>query len=196
MLDDKIVHVLAAHPTPPGFDGAEDRNGKRNHDEIRLLADYLTPEAMVYIYDDMGEPAALPAGARFVIMGDLNADPHDGSGIDGAIEQLLSSPVVSPAAAPTSVGGVKQAQIQAGANLTHIGPPSEDTADFNDTGEFGIGNLHLDFVLFSKFGFREAGSGVFWPGPEEPHYGLVGPGFPVESSDHRLVWRDLVLTDD
>lgn len=196
MIDDKIVHVLAAHPTPPGFDGDEDRNGKRNHDEIRLLADYLTAEAMAYIYDDKGEPAALPAGARFVIMGDLNADPHDGSGIDGAIEQILASPAVSPAAAPTSKGGEEQAQLQAGANLAHIGPPSEDTADFGDTGQFGIGNLHLDFVLFSKFGFRETASGVFWPGPEEPFYELVGPGFPVESSDHRIVWRDLVLTEE
>lgn len=196
MIDDKIVHVLAAHPTPPGFDGAEDRNGKRNHDEIRLLVDYLTTEAMAYIYDDAGEPAALPAGARFVIMGDLNADPHDGSGIEGAIDRLLAAPAVSLAAAPISAGGVEQAQLQAGANLTHKGPPSEDTADFNDKGEFGIGNLHLDFVLFSKFGFQDTASGVFWPGPEEPHYELIGPGFPVESSDHRLVWRDLIITDD
>ncbi len=196
MIDENIVHVLAAHPTPPGFDGAEDRNGKRNHDEIRLLADYLTPEAMAYIYDDTGEAAALPAGARFVIMGDLNADPHDGSGIDGAIEQLMNSPAVSPAAAPKSAGGAQQSQLQAGANLAHTGPPSEDTADFNDEGDFGIGNLHLDYVLFSKSGFREAASGIFWPGPGEPHYDLVGPGFPVESSDHRLVWRDLILTNN
>ena len=51
---------------------------------------------MGYLYDDAGEAAALPADARFVIMGDLNADPHDGSGIDGAIEQLLTAPSVSP----------------------------------------------------------------------------------------------------
>ncbi len=196
MIGDKVVHVLAAHPTPPGFDGDEDRNGKRNHDEIRLLADYLTPGAMAYLYDDVGDPAALPAGTRFVIMGDLNADPHDGSGVDGAIEQLLDAPAVSQAAAPTSAGGAQQAQIQAGANLTHIGPPSEDTADFNDDPTRGIGNLHLDFVLFSKFGFRETASGVFWPGPEEQHYDLIGPGFPIESSDHRMVWRDLTLTEE
>ena len=27
---------LCSHPTPPVFDGPEDRNGRRNHDEIRL----------------------------------------------------------------------------------------------------------------------------------------------------------------
>ena len=30
------VHLLASHPTPPTFDGPEDRNGRRNADEIRL----------------------------------------------------------------------------------------------------------------------------------------------------------------
>ena len=39
----QIVHFLVSHPTPPVFDGAEDRNGTRNHDEIRLWADYITP---------------------------------------------------------------------------------------------------------------------------------------------------------
>ena len=38
-------HFLVSHPTPPVFDGPEDRNGRRNHDEIRLWADYLTPGA-------------------------------------------------------------------------------------------------------------------------------------------------------
>ena len=37
------LHLLASHPTPPAFDGAEDRNGRRNHDEIRFWNDYLTP---------------------------------------------------------------------------------------------------------------------------------------------------------
>ncbi|MFD0852566.1 endonuclease/exonuclease/phosphatase family protein, partial [Actinomadura adrarensis] len=37
------VHFLVSHPTPPTFDGAEDRNGRRNHDEIRLWADYVRP---------------------------------------------------------------------------------------------------------------------------------------------------------
>ena len=37
----KTVHFLVSHPTPPTFDGAEDRNGTRNHDEIRFWADYV-----------------------------------------------------------------------------------------------------------------------------------------------------------
>ena len=38
---DKTVHFLVSHPTPPVFDGPEDRNGKRNFDEIRFWADYV-----------------------------------------------------------------------------------------------------------------------------------------------------------
>ena len=38
----KTVHFLVAHPTPPTFDGLEDRNGTRNHDEIRFWADYVS----------------------------------------------------------------------------------------------------------------------------------------------------------
>ena len=37
----RTVHVLASHPTPPTFDGPEDRNGTRNHDEIRFWAEYV-----------------------------------------------------------------------------------------------------------------------------------------------------------
>ena len=194
IVDGRRVHVLASHPTPPGFDGEEDRNGKRNHDENRFWADYVTPGAGGYIYDDAGGRRGLPEGARFVIMGDLNADPHDGSA-PGAIRQLLDAPAVAQAPAPRSRGGAVAAALQGGANAGHKGAPGEDTADFNDDPETGVGNLRVDYVLFSKAGFREQASGVFWPAPDEPHYDLVGPGFPVESSDHRLVWRDLTLTD-
>ena len=41
----RTLHLLISHPTPPAFDGPEDRNGKRNHDEIRFWRDYLTAGA-------------------------------------------------------------------------------------------------------------------------------------------------------
>ena len=36
-VDGEIIHLLASHPTPPVFDGPEDLNGRRNHDEIRWM---------------------------------------------------------------------------------------------------------------------------------------------------------------
>ena len=54
LVGNKVVHFLVSHPTPPVFDGPEDRNGTRNFDEIRFWADYITPSAAGYIYDDHG----------------------------------------------------------------------------------------------------------------------------------------------
>lgn len=193
LIGGKRVHILASHPTPPSFDGEEDRNGKRNHDEIRLWTDYIAGDPDGYIYDDKGKRGGLPAGTRFVVMGDLNADPHDAGAVLGAIGQLLTSSFVADAPFPKSAGGAAQALRQGGANENHKGDPAEDTADFGDDPETGVGNLHLDYVIFSQAGLKETASGIFWPGPEDNHYDLVGPGYPVESSDHRLVWRDLQL---
>ena len=53
-VNNEIVHALVSHPTPPVFDGTEDRNGKRNSDEIRFWADYVSPGQGGYIYDDKG----------------------------------------------------------------------------------------------------------------------------------------------
>ena len=97
LIDGEIVHVLAAHPTPPTFDGAEDRNGLRNHDEIRFWSDYVTPGEGGYIYDDAGQYGGLGSGQRFVIMGDQNADPFDGDSAANAIQQLLGNPQIDSA---------------------------------------------------------------------------------------------------
>ncbi|WP_317615692.1 endonuclease/exonuclease/phosphatase family protein [Colwellia hornerae] len=85
-----VVHILASHPTPPVFDGPEDRNGKRNHDEIRFWADYLSPEKSAYIYDDKGDKGGLTLPAPFVILGDLNASNVDGNAISSGISSLLN----------------------------------------------------------------------------------------------------------
>jgi hypothetical protein len=60
LVDGEVIHLLTAHPTPPTFDGPEDRNGLRNADEIRLVADYVTPGAGGYIYDGAAATAACP----------------------------------------------------------------------------------------------------------------------------------------
>jgi hypothetical protein len=48
-IGERTVHFLVSHPTPPVFDGPEDRNGTRNHDEIRFWADYIQPSRSGYI---------------------------------------------------------------------------------------------------------------------------------------------------
>jgi hypothetical protein len=187
LVGGKVVHTLVSHPTPPVFDGPEDRNGTRNHDEIRLWADYVRPSRSGYIYDDEGRQGGLKPGARFVIMGDQNADPFDGDSVAGAAQQLLDNPRVNTSLTPTSPGGPEQALRQGFANTTHRGDPAFDTADFLDNP--GPGNLRADYVLPSR-NLRMLDGAVFWPLSTDPLFRLVGV-FPFPTSDHRLVWVDV-----
>ncbi len=181
----QMVHLLASHPTPPVFDGPEDRNGRRNHDEIRFWADYVIPSRSGYIYDDEGQFGGLPPGDPFVIAGDQNADPYDGDSIPGAAQQLLDHPLVNTRETPDSEGAVEQTILQGGINLEHEGKPAYDTADFAEP----PGNLRVDYVLPRK-NLRITDAAVFWPTTDDPLFGLVGT-FPFPSSDHRLVWIDI-----
>lgn len=104
-IDGRVVHALASHPTPSVYDGDEDRNGRRNADEIRFWADYINPRASAYIYDDAGESGGLARGEVFVILGDLNADPNDGDSFPGAVGQLLENSRINASFAPESLGG-------------------------------------------------------------------------------------------
>ena len=187
-IEGKVVHFLVSHPTPPVFDGPEDRNGTRNFDEIRFWADYVGPgkDQGSYIYDDNGSYGGLKPGELFVIAGDQNSDPLDGDSIPGAIQQLIEHPLVNTKVTPASEGAVEQAALQGGANETHLSDPAFDTADFSDSAP---GNLRADYVLPRKnLQIREAA--VFWPTSDDPLFSLVGT-FPFPSSDHRLVWVDV-----
>lgn len=189
-VGDETIHVLASHPTPPVFDGEEDRNGRRNHDEIRFWADYITPGEGDYIYDDSGDTGGLAPGTKFVIMGDLNADPYDGDSTDNAILQLLNNPQVNTAPIPGSVGGIDATIRQNAVNDFHEGNPAFDTADFNDSIEDNAsGNLRVDYALPSQ-NLNIEDTGVFWPPSDDPRFDLVGD-FPFPSSDHRLVYADV-----
>jgi hypothetical protein len=200
----KTVHFLVSHPTPPVFDdppafpAGVDFNGRRNHDEIRFWADYISGgQRARYIYDDAGERGGLERGERFVIAGDQNSDPVDGDSIPGAIQQLIEHPLVNATKTPASPGAPEAADLQGGANDAHRGDPRFDTADFSD---LAPGNLRADYVLPRK-NLRIVDSAVFWPVQADPLFRLTGVfdaaqwgpvgGFPT--SDHRLVWVDVRL---
>jgi uncharacterized protein len=180
----RVIHVLASHPTPPVFDGEEDRNGRRNHDEIRFWIDYVA--GADYMADDRGEVGGLSADARFVLMGDLNADPNDGDSTGDPIRKLLGSPFINADITPVSLGGAEAGTRQGGANALHLGGADFDTADFADNTP---GNLRADYVLPS-YNLEMVGAGVFWPKSDDPLFRLVGD-YPFASSDHRLTWIDL-----
>ena len=174
------IHFLVHHPTPPVFDGAEDRNGLRNHDEIRLWAEYISGDPVPWLCDDLGKCGGLPRDALFVIAGDHNADPVDGDSTADAINQLLGHPRVLHYPAPESVGAVAAANRVGQGNLGQKGSPAQDTGDFGPR----VGNLRLDYVLPSV-GLSVRRSAVFWPAP-----GQAGAD-DIDATDHHLVWVDL-----
>lgn len=180
------LHVLASHPTPPGFDGPEDRNGARNRAEVQFWADYLDGASDSYHVDDGGLSGGIGPGA-FAVLGDLNIDPVDGDRKDG-IAALLGHPRVYAGFVPTSAGAVEAAAAQGGANAGHGGDPAADTADFSD-GE--IGNVRADYVIPSTE-LTVGGGGVLWPVAGEPLFDLVARQ-PFRVSDHRMVWLDVTI---
>jgi hypothetical protein len=188
-VGNRVVHVLASHPTPPAFDGPEDRNGKRNHDEIRLWADYLTGGPKVSY---LGAENSAASPSTFVLLGDMNADPIDGGSVPGAIQQLLDHPKVNASFIPTSPGAAEASKLQKGANADQKGKSEQDTADFDDR---SVGNLRVDYVLPSK-DLKIKSGGVFWPETSDPLARLVKMTPVVASSDHRLVFLDLAIDEE
>ena len=173
-VSNRSIHLLASHPTPPVFDGPENRNGKRNHDEIRFWTDYLSgSEQSAYIYDDNQKPGGFK-GEQFVIVGDLNASPDEGDGIKSGIQGLLKHKLVNDSILPRSEGG-------------SVHTPDNQYSP-QHTAEWA---MRADYVLPSR-SLEVKGSGVFWPKPDDPLFRLTKDR--KNSSDHRLVWVDIAVT--
>lgn len=152
-----VLHALISHPTPPAFDGPEKRNVLRNHDEIALIRAYIDDSQA--LYDDAGGEGGLSPDATFVILGDLNADPSDGSSLEMTIfSQLLSSHRLAPDQHPGS-----EVRI--------------DGLDRTDTVRFG---LRVDYVLpsaditITDSGiWRDAGEAAAFPSDHFPVWAEV-----------------------
>lgn len=160
------------HAAPPVFDGPEDRNGRRNHDETAFWLRYL-------------DGAFGPAGeVPFVLTGGVNLDPEDGEGRRGALRAVLAHPRLQDPY-PESAGAVAAAVEEGGVNTRHRGDPAFDTVNWRD--DLGPGNLRVDYVLPSRE-WEVAGAGVVWPTPARSDSGDGDDG-----SRHGLVWADLIL---
>lgn len=159
--------LLLWSATPPVFDGPEDRNGRRNHDEAALWLRHLDGA--------LGPPAPV---APFVLLGNANLDPVDGEGRRDALAALLADRRLQDPA-PESPGGA------AAANPGHRGDPARDTVDWRENP--GPGNLRVAYLLPSA-DLDVIASGILWPGPGAPLAETA-----ARASRHRLVWVDLAL---
>ncbi len=72
------LRLLVSHPTPPIYDGDEDRNGLRNHDEMRFWSLYLADH-----HDTGGAP---------VLMAEAGIDPDRDQHRPGALRALIADP--------------------------------------------------------------------------------------------------------
>lgn len=131
--DSGTVTLLAFHANPPVFDGPEDRNGRRNHDQLRFWQHYLD-----------GVFGAAPQ-ERFVLLGHANQDPLKSEGIKAGIRGLLSDPRMTD---PVPLR-----------DDTLPGDPPEATVDWP---RVDPSQMRVSYVLPSRDWMIEA-SGVYWP---------------------------------
>lgn len=136
-----VLHLLAWCATPPVFDGAEDRNGRRNHDEAAFWVALLN-----------GALPMPPPAPPFVVIGDGNLDPVKGDGLTDAILEVINHPRLQK---PSPRGRFFPENVD----------NSGDTADFS--AKNGPGRLQVDYVLPSR-DLKVTAEGVLWPKAGDP----------------------------
>ncbi len=131
------INLLAYYATPPVFDGPEDRNGRRNHDESAFWTQLIA-----------GDLPFTPPKPPFILLGQPNLDPVDGEGRQVAIRALLTDPALQDPAPRGSHAHTDPGQR---------GDPAQDTALYPQ-----IGGLRVEQVLPSA-DLNITGAGVVWP---------------------------------
>jgi hypothetical protein len=128
------LSLLIYRATPPVFDGPEDRNGRRNHDETAFWTQLLN-----------GALPYAPPNPPFIILGDANLDPIDGDGRRAAINTLLADPRIQD---PGQQGTFGRTDTRGDAT--------------RDTALYDFGGLRVDYVLPSA-DLQLTNAGVDWP---------------------------------
>ncbi|MEM9909163.1 MAG: endonuclease/exonuclease/phosphatase family protein [Pseudomonadota bacterium] len=162
-INGRALNLMTFHATPPVFDGPEDRNGRRNHDEIIFWVKLLDGE--------LGKQVMAP----FVLAGNANLDPVDGDGLKSAIKALLVHPRLQD---PTPMRDYDPLQ-----GIGQMGDPRLDTVSWPGPEP---GDLRVSYVLPSV-DVTVTGSGVLWP--ESGHQADIVE----MASRHRLVWVDVLF---
>ena len=133
----ETLRLLAWLGTPSVFDGPEDRNGRRNHDETAFWLHLLN--------GNLPQPPPVPP---FVLLGQSSMDPADGEGLPAAIRSLLAHRALQD---PAPRGSNPRR------DPGHAGDPALDTVVYD-----GVGGLRVDLVLPSA-DLETKGAGVLWP---------------------------------
>jgi hypothetical protein len=156
----ETLRLLAYYASPPIFDGPEDRNGRRNHDETAFWLHLLA-----------GDLIFAPPKPPFVVIGQPNLDPFDGSGRRQAIHDLLHHPALQdpePRGTSTRQDPKKN------------GDTAMDTALYPK-----IGGLRVEVILPS-IDLNVTDAGVIWPPDTDPFTATL-----TLASRHHPLWVDI-----
>jgi hypothetical protein len=169
----QVLHLVLLHTVSPAFDPI---NPYRNYDELRGLKLFLDGQLPGV------EP--LPPEAKFIVIGDLNADPDDGDGLSGAIQQVLEHPSLvawMPEGAGTKGNNGKYNTYLSGCGNDDGMIPPDPTLKFQ---------MQLDYMLPSSTVGQPLGGEIFFPDFEtdKDAYDLA-----CNASDHRLLSMELEL---
>lgn len=162
--DGTRLHLLAFHATPPVFDGPEDRNGRRNHDETAFWLRLLD-----------GALSMPPPAEPFAVLGTAGLDPSDGDGRPDALRALLAHPRLTDP---------RPSAPRAESDPGHRGDPALDTAFYGGR----AGALRVDYVLPSV-GLRVVSAGLLSARP-----GTRLAADLAVASRHLPVWVDVSLS--
>lgn len=172
-VDGVTLYLVLLHPTasPASFDPI---NPYRNFDELRALDLFLRGELPGV------EP--LPEGALFVVSGDLNADPNDGDGIEGAVDAVVNNPSLIKSY-PRGAGS-RGYYAQFNTFLGGCGNDDGETVS-DPTTRF---QMQLDYQLPSVTLGAPLRHEMFFPDyqTEREDFDLACYG-----SDHRFLWMDV-----
>lgn len=213
IINGKTIHLLLSHPTPSSFNQI---NGvhtnvttERNKYEVLFWKKYINNAE--WIYDDNGKYGGIDGTKeKFVILGDLNADPRESTNTDEALndpdaykygiralvsDDLINQEIITGTKIPISKGAFDAYNENATgdwkiSNRFNHSKIEAITSTFGLTADWVIPDKKLDVV----------DSGVFWVGQDElGHYLFIDKyGEKVVktkevSSDHRMVWIDLKI---
>lgn len=173
----ETLYLVLLHTVAPGWDAI---NAFRNYDELRGLTLFLRGELPGV------EP--LPEGAKFIVMGDLNADKDDESGagnLDHAIKQITDLETVRtyyPAGA-----GTKGTDGKYNSYASQCGIGKDN---FNPTNVANMWQMQLDYILPSTSLGAPTEGAVFWPNPSSEAEDWM---LSCKASDHRFLFADIPL---
>ncbi|MBP9112173.1 MAG: endonuclease/exonuclease/phosphatase family protein [Polyangiaceae bacterium] len=171
------IYLVLLHPTAPAFWSI---NPYRNADEIHAL--------VLYLDGKLPGAAPLPSDAKFIVMGDLNADvDNDGDGVDNIIKPLVEHPNLI-AWYPTG-GGTAGSNNGLNGQYNTYSSRCGGVTNADPTKTF---QMQLDYILPSKTLGKAIGGEVYWPAPKDDTSRADWERACL-ASDHRFVYVDIPL---